>query len=284
MILGLAKKVQAAVGGEKVPPITLEPNARVWEPEPVEDIILLGMGASCIQLISDVYECKFEEKGKREVWAINHSAFLLRHTVAHNMGDLTDPNRMAGPEHSFIDLYRDHPQPLVTTRYIKEIKNCYEFPWELIFNTWNDYYFQTGPALTLALAMISADRYERKTGRKPTIRLYGFEYNYPGRTNYEEGRCCLEYWVGRAKQAGFHILVPDTTSLLDQSSYSMGNAVGLHGNGFCYGLGKARPIFGVEEGKLWLKAFKYPEEAPQGEVDVSGENAFPVEKVDDGTK
>jgi hypothetical protein len=245
----------APVGGVSAPPITLEPGARVYQPTPCEEIVLVGMGMSSIQLMSDVYGNMYREKGKREVWVINAGAFLFQHDLVFNMRDLTASSE-AGPGISYLDLYRDHPQPVITTRYIKEIKNCYEFPWELLFNSLNDYYFASSPAYMVALAMINLKLGEAITGKPGTLRLYGLDFNYPGKTEYESGRCCVEYWVGRAKQAGITVLLPEITSLCDQSLRSMGPGTGLQGNGFCYGMHHSTPVFGVEKGRLFLKAFK----------------------------
>lgn len=244
----------AVEGEEKTSPITVEPNARVWMPQAVADITIVGMGLSGVQLMSDVYQCNFRKPGVKEIWVLNHSAMLLQHDLAFNMGDLTDPLRLAGPGISFLDLYKDHPQPVITTRYIREIKNCYEFPWEMIFNAHNDYYFQSGPSYLVALAILSLMMYKKDSGKNGTLRLYGLDFNYPGANEYEKGRCCVEYWIGRAKQLGINILVPEITSLLDQNLYNTTN--GLQGNGFCYGLGTVRPIFGQDEGRIYLKAFK----------------------------
>lgn len=240
-------------GGVDAPPITLEPGARVWSIEAVEDIVLVGMGLSAVQLMSDVYSNMYREKGKREVWVVNAGAFLYQHDVVFNMRDLTVTNE-AGPGVSYLNTYKDHDRPVVTARYVKEIKNCYEFPWELVFGTLNDYYFASSPAYMIAAAMISQMLFKAKTGRFGTVRLYGFDFNYPGKDEYETGRCCVEYWVGRMKQMGITVLLPEITTLCDQSLRSGGR--GLQDNGICYGLHDNVPIFGMDKGRIYLKAFR----------------------------
>lgn len=276
----LLRERSAPVGGVSTPPITLEPNARVWEPKAVEEIIIVGMGMSSIQLMSDVYGNLYREEGKREFWVINSGAFLFQHDLVFNMRDLTVSN-LAGPGVSYLDTYKNHDRPVITTRYIKEIKNCYEYPWEKVFNTLNDYYFASSPAYIIALAMISLKMWQEKTGKPGVLRLYGLDFNYPGKNEYESGRCCVEYWVGRAKEAGIVVLLPEITSLCDQSLRSTGPQSGLQGNGFCYGMHDVTPVFGVEDGKLFLKAFKEKGEAPRIEHPADIAANEPIAPTDD---
>jgi len=254
-MLGAAKRLLGMEGAEvpSNPEHTLEPGARVLMPYACEEIVIVGMGMSSIQLHQDVYTCNFSEKGKREVWTFNVGAKLYQHDLSFNMRDLTIPANMAGPGVSFLDVYKDGTKPVVTSRYVKEIANCYEYPWQLVFETFNDYYFASGPAYAIAFAILCQEEYKKQSGKYGTLRLYGLDFNYPGKTEYEAGRCCVEYWIGRAKDRGISLLLPTVTSLMDQN---LMDGEGVQGNGMCYGLGPNRPIFGMDQGRIRFKGFR----------------------------
>ena len=241
---------------EEAPLVTLEPNARVMKPYPVEEISIVGMGLSALQLQQDVYTMQVvPEKGKREIWTVNAGGILYRAHLCFNMRDFTE-QPLAGPAHSNFDLYKDIPMPLVTTRYVKELPMCHEYPWQQVVDTFGDYYFTTSSAYLIAFAMLCIQEAREQRPDKNirgTIRIYGMDYNYPGKDQYEAGRACLEYWIGRAKQFGCEILLPQITTLMDTHTLARGQ--GPNRNGILYGLHSTRPEFSVKDGKVTLKRF-----------------------------
>lgn len=48
-----------------------------------------------------------------------------------------------------------------------------------------------------------------------TISLFGVDYTLPNMHTAEQGRACVEFWLGLAAARGIRIVVPESTSLLD---------------------------------------------------------------------
>lgn len=219
------------------------------KPYPLQDIALVGMGASGLQLLAEAYHYRFaREKGKSEVWVLNAGGLVFQHDLLFNMHDLRELAKRE-PERPFIKAYEKHPTPVVTTRWIPEIENCYEYPFSEMFEEFGEVYFACAPSYMVAFALMCF----KKAKVKGRLRLYGFDFNYPGRTDYEAGRANLEYWIGKAATLGVEIVVPDGSTLLDSYGRSYNN--GVIGYGAVYGFFNWQPVFERKSGRLHLLGF-----------------------------
>ncbi len=221
--------------------VTVEPGGKVLKPYPLHQVALIGMGPSAVAFANDVYYEHFRSvKGESERWTLNYGQQVWQHDLLFNMRDLVYEHQN-NPAGSFFGAYGSHDRPIVTTRYVESIPNCFEFPFEEVFKTFGDSYFACGPAFMMAFASLCLEA--MPNGRKQ-LGLYGMDYNYQDQEAYEAGRPCLEYWIGRAVQRGINVSVPPSSALMDQFQRNHGN--GAAGNGKIYGCQGLEPIFDTE--------------------------------------
>lgn len=232
--------------------VTVEPGGRVLQPYPLHQVAMVGMGPSAVQFANSVYYQEFcRKKGEREIWTLNYGYQVWQHDLLFNMRDLVH-ERQHNPAGDFIEAYREHPVPVVTTRFVKDIQNCYEYPFEEMFDTFGDRYFACGSSFMVAMAIMCLRKQEK--GDR-ILSLFGFDFNYPGKDLYEAGRANLEYWIGRAIQSGIDVRVPDASTLMDMYQRNHTHK-GLVGNGVIYGCQDLVPEFDTLEGKLKLTGWK----------------------------
>ena len=231
--------------------VTVEPGGRVLKPYPLHRVALVGMGPSAVAFANSVYYEEFRRKlGHSEAWTLNYGHQVWQHDLLFNMHDLVHMRQHA-PEADYIEGYKDHPQRVVTTRFVGDIANCYEFPFEELFKRFGDTYFSCGSAYMVAFAIMCLELQE---GGAKELHIFGMDFNYHGREEYEAGRCCLEYWIGRAVGMGIDVKVPSSSALMDL--YQRSHLNGLQGNGKMYGMQGLEPVFTTSGGKLQLTGWK----------------------------
>lgn len=224
------------------------------EPYPLHRVALVGMGPSAVAFANSIYYEEFKRRaGEGEVWTLNYGQQVWQHDVLFNMRDLVWFQQHE-PEAGLIEMYRNHDKPVITTRYTEAVKNCYEFPFATLFAEFGDTYFSCGTAYMVAMAIMCLLRQDK--GEKE-LHLFGFDFNYPGRSEYETGRACLEYWIGRAVGLGIDVKVPNSSSLMDMFQRTHGQ--GAQGNGKMYGFHGLEPKFTTANGKLELEGWNDPE-------------------------
>jgi hypothetical protein len=238
--------------------VTVEPGGKVLKPYPLHRVALIGMGPSAVGFANSVYADEFKAKaGAAERWTLNWGYQVWQHDLLFNMRDLVH-ERLHNPAGDFIEEYRDHPVPVVTTRFVEGIKNCAEYPFADVFAKFGSTYFSCGPAYMVAFAIMCLEMQEE--GAKE-LHIFGMDYNYPDKNWHEVGRSCLEFWLGIATQRGIDIRLPNSTMLCDQY-YRNHTAGGPAGNGRIYGCHDLVPIFDEEETKfLKLKKWKSPDDS-----------------------
>lgn len=105
-----------------------------------------------------------------------------------------------------------------------------EYPFAEVVEEFQSAYLMNGIAYMIAFALLC---------KVKKISLYGcdFDFRTPG-SMYEAGRCCVEYWLGRAHQLDVAVNLPDKSNLLDLMKVGQ---MGL------YGFGYQQPMFDVAE-------------------------------------
>lgn len=222
------------------------------EPYPLHRVALVGMGPSAATFANAVYYEEVRPKpGHTEVWTLNYGHLVWQHQVLFNMRDLLY-ERQHNPAGDFIEAYRDHPVPVVTTRFIPGIKNCYEFPFEKMFAKFGDQYFSCGSSFMVAFAIMCL---EMEPEGDKELHMYGFDFNYVDKGAIEAGRANLEYWIGRATQRGIKVHIPPASTLMDMYQRTMIKK-GLVGNGTIYGMQDLVPEFDTTGKELKLTGWR----------------------------
>lgn len=209
---------------------------------PLESVTLLLMGATGRSATSAMMRGKIPQDTKNPIWVVNHAARVYSHNLAWNTHDLNKLKDVE-TEINFESFYREYDRPVVTLRPVAGIKTLI-YPIKEVIEHWQDDYFFAAPAYMLAYAgMCGVER----------IRIFGADFDYADRSEYEAGRCCLEYWMGRLRSRGVTFELPAETTLLDfrWRTKNESRPVNGHSYGAIYGYFDKQPQVSVDaDGKM----------------------------------
>jgi hypothetical protein len=158
------------------------------------------MGASHVDYFNDVATTRDRFKVADETWCINSASTIVHAERAFRMDDLI---RYKPESTKWIN---DFPGIVYTSvAYPDEFPNSVEYPLDGVVNCVNSFYFNTGPAYAVALAIYLEVK---------TLKLYGIDYNYVDNKTREVGRPCVEFYLGMAAERGMHIEIAKKCTLL----------------------------------------------------------------------
>lgn len=185
-------------------------------PHGPEHVTIVGLGPSCAAFFELTRRLGGISAYCDEVWGINAIGDVLRCDRVFHMDDLRvqEARAEARPESNIAAMVRwmkTHPGPIYTSRRRPGYPGLVEFPLEEVLNAGHDGnggapYFNSTAAYAVAFAIhIGVKR----------ISLFGLDYTLPNAHHAEQGRACVEFWLGIAAARGIEISVPEQTSLLD---------------------------------------------------------------------
>lgn len=184
--------------------------------KPPAHVAIVGLGPSCVTL----FELSRRQGGLSaycdEVWGINVIGDVLRcHRVFH-MDDLRvqEARAAANPAGNIAAMVRwlkTHPGPVYTSVVRDGYPGLVAFPLQDVLNGGHDSnggapYFNSTTAYAVAYAIHIGVKH---------ISLFGIDYTLPNRHRAEQGRACVEFWLGIAAARGIEITVPETSALMD---------------------------------------------------------------------
>lgn len=151
-----------------------------------------------------------------EVWGINAIGDVMRCDRVFHMDDLKVQEARAAerPDSNIAAMVRwlkTHPGPVYTSVVREGYPGLVAFPLQDVLNARHDGnggapYFNSTAAYAVAFAV--------HLGVK-RVSLFGLDYTLANSHHAEQGRACVEFWLGIAAARGIEITVPETTSLLD---------------------------------------------------------------------
>ena len=183
--------------------------AGVFMPRPITDLVILGVGQSAQSWPAVMAE---RPAYRPEVWTINAGALAFRHDVVFDMH--TEEyvySRVDGLLDRILarrKLYETHDKPVVMPQALDKYPTSQTYPLKLVMDTLRTDYFINGMCYMLAMAhlcdvhrlvMMGADFFAEKPD---------------GRQFMEDGRACVEYWLGRLAEKGTQVLVTDKSQVL----------------------------------------------------------------------
>ena len=194
-----------AAGPEKAP-----------APKAPGHVAIVGLGPSCVAFFELTRRLGGISAFCDEVWGINAIGDVLRCDRVFHMDDLRvqEVRAAARPDSNIAAMVRwlkTHRGPVYTSRLRPGYPGLVEFPLEDVLNAGHDGnggapYFNSTAAYAVAFAIhIGVKR----------ISLFGLDYTLPNAHHAEQGRACVEFWLGVAAARGIEITVPEQTSLLD---------------------------------------------------------------------
>lgn len=238
-------------------------------PYPLSEVTIVALGRTGYQWAQNEYSAPGPKKPGHEVWVMNGAASVFQHDVVFNMHDLEELAKHE-PDKDFIGLYAEHDKPVVTIRALDGVPNLYEYPLAEVTEEFQQNYFGNGTSYLIAFALLCGVK---------KINIFGCDFEYPGRNEYEAGRSNFEFWLGYARAKGVEILVPQKSTLLD-TCWRMPGDKGRIGFGAVYGYFDRQPVYGMDsEGKISVTGFSSPpaefNEVEEAVQTIQNERALP---------
>jgi len=179
-------------------------------------VAIVGLGPSCAAFFELTRRLGGVSAYCDEVWGINAIGDVLRCDRVFHMDDVAVQEMRAvdRPDSNIAAMVRwlkVHPGPIYTSRLRPGYPGLVEFPLEDVLNARHDSnggapYFNSTAAYAVAFAVhIGVEQ----------ISLFGLDYTLPNSHSAEQGRACVEFWLGIAAARGIAVSVPEQTSLLD---------------------------------------------------------------------
>ncbi len=179
-------------------------------------VAIIGLGPSCAAFFELTRRLGGVSAYCDEVWGLNAMGDVLRcHRIFH-MDDLKvqEARAAAKPDGNIAAMVRwlkKHPGPIYTSIVREGYPGLVPFPLQEVLNRSGDQnggapYFNSTAAYAVAYAIyIGVQR----------ISLFGLDYTLPNSHHAEQGRACVEFWLGIAAARGIEITIPSTSSLMD---------------------------------------------------------------------
>lgn len=174
-------------------------------------VALVGMGPSIVDILSETLTQEFSPNWADEVWCINMAANIIQHDMVIWMDDVAQQQNFRP---GLIEMLRRRGKPVLTSVARPEIiPNSFDYPVNEVSQFSIPLFGK--PYLTNGVAM--AIGYAIWKGVK-VLKIYGCDFTYPNRNFAEEGRACVEAWIGLASMKGMEVQLPPSTSLFDHVS------------------------------------------------------------------
>lgn len=182
-----------------------------------EHVAIIGLGPSCATFFELAKGLGGASAYCDEVWGINAIGDVLRCDRVFHMDDLLVQEARAKERPgsniaAMVKWLKEHPGPVYTSIVRPGYPGHVAFPLEEVLNAGHDGtnggapYFNSTAAYAVAYAVhIGVKR----------ISLFGIDYTLPNAHKAEQGRACVEFWLGIAAARGIAITVPEQSSLLD---------------------------------------------------------------------
>jgi hypothetical protein len=181
-----------------------------------EHVSIIGLGPSCAVFFELAKGLGGASAYCDEVWGINAMGDVLKCDRVFHMDDIRvqEARALERPGSNIaamVKWLKTHPGPVYTSIPRPEYPGMVAFPLEDVLNAGLDSnggapYFNSTAAYAVAYAV--------HIGVKK-ISLFGIDYTMPNAHKAEQGRACVEFWLGIAAARGIAITVPEQSSLLD---------------------------------------------------------------------
>lgn len=174
-------------------------------------VAILGLGPSLDQYSGLVKRLGSRKKLCDEVWTINALGDLFQCDRVFHMDDvrIQDIRVRAAPESNIaamMEWLKTSKTPVFTSRPHPDYPSLEAFPLEEVVRATGYAYFNSTAAYAVAYAIYADAK---------RISLFGCDFTYPNAHHAEQGRGCVEFWLGMAAARGIRISIPRVSSLMD---------------------------------------------------------------------
>jgi hypothetical protein len=178
-----------------------------------EHVTILGLGPSLATYVELVKALGGRSAYSDAVWGINAVGDVIACDLIFHMDDMKvqEARAAARPDGNIAAMVRWLKAPAVPViTSIPRYPGHHAFPLQEVLAGGHESggvpYFNSTAAYAVAYAVHLGVR---------AISLFGVDYTLPNMHSAEQGRACVEFWLGIAAARGIEIHVPETTSLLD---------------------------------------------------------------------
>lgn len=172
----------------------------------VKAVTIVAMGDSRRAFLDGVLHPQGAAALDGEVWAINLMGAIIRADRIIMMDDLEDLRARSDWAPQAWAVLRRTAARLVTSRPHPDFPTSEAYPLEKVLEIGPAYLNNT---VAYAIALAIAEGAER-------IALFGCDFGYPDRPQLrEDGRACVEFWLGVAGSRGIELILPAGTTLMD---------------------------------------------------------------------
>lgn len=181
------------------------------KPPPPARVAILGYGPSLDQYVLLARSLGARSKLADEVWGVNALPDIVRCDRIFHMDSLyvQEVRAAAEPDGNIAAMlawFRTHPGPIYTSDLHPDYPGAVEFPLQAVLRDLGPAYFNS----TIAYAV----GYAIHIGVK-SILIFGADFTYPNSHRAEQGRGCVEFWLGVAMMRGVEVVVSERSSLMD---------------------------------------------------------------------
>jgi hypothetical protein len=174
-------------------------------------VAICGLGPSLNQYVELTKRLGSRRKLADETWGINAVGDVIRCDAVIHMDDVRIQERRAAaaPESNIaamLQWMRTYPGPIYTSVPHPDYPGTVAYPLQDVVRDLQSIYFNSTAAYAVALAI-----HRRAT----EILCFGMDFTYPNAHDAEQGRGCVEFWLGVATARGIKVQAPKTSSLLD---------------------------------------------------------------------
>lgn len=177
-----------------------------------ERVAILGLGLSLRTYVNAVKALGAREKLCDEVWGINALGDLFQCDRLFHQDDVRIQELRAAADPTsniaaMLPWLKRHPGPIYTSQPHPDYPGMVAYPLAAVLNSCaGQRYLNSTAACAIAFAI--------HLGVKK-IMCFGMDFTLPDAHHAEQGRACVEFWLGFARARGIDILVPKESSLLD---------------------------------------------------------------------
>jgi hypothetical protein len=189
----------------------LQPQVKL-PPKGVPDhVVILGLGPSIHSYTDHVMRLGGRHAFADEVWAINALGDVLACDRVFHMDqvEIQEIRAAARPQSNIavmVDWLKTHPGPVYTSIKKDGYPGLVELPIEDMINSLGFAYFNGTAAYAVAYAIYIGVK---------KISLFGIDFTLPNAHHAEQGRACVEFWLGIAAARGIALGFAERTSLMD---------------------------------------------------------------------
>lgn len=196
---------------------------KVFLPRPITELVVLGVGQSCQSWASFMAE---RPGWNGEVWTINAGGLAFRHDVVFDMH--TEEYIFSENEGKLERIlerrkwFETHDKPVVMPKALPQYPTSMTYPLKLAIQLLRTDYFANGMAYMLAMAHLCDVK---------QLFVFGADFladKPDGRQFIEDGRACVEYWMGRLAEKGCQVWVTEKSPVLGASTRIKREVYGYH--------------------------------------------------------